>query len=240
MAGARALRDAGRAPGRRAVIGEPTSLRPVRMHKGIEMRAVRLVGRSGHSSNPALGVSALDGMHRVFGAILDYRAELVAAHRHDAFEVPRPTLNLGRIQGGDAPNRICASCELLLDLRALPGMDAGAVMAELDRRVAAAVEGTGLELDLPHVFDGVPAFETPADAELVRVAEELSGAPAGAVAFGTEGPFFDALGVETVVLGPGSIDVAHQPNEYLPLASVKPTVDLLRRMIGRFCAEGEP
>jgi acetylornithine deacetylase len=71
----------------------------------------------------------------------------------------------------------------------------------------------------------------------MRAAEELTGAPAGVVNFGTEGPYLNALGMETVILGPGSVDCAHQPDEHLPLAVIPPTLELLRGLIGRFCCQ---
>ena len=81
----------------------------------------------------------------------------------------------------------------------------------------------------------VPAFETDADAELVLAAERLTGHTAGGVSFGTEAPFLTALGMETIVLGPGDIAVAHQPDEHLPLAAIDPTVKLLRELIALSC-----
>ena len=72
MCGARSLLDAQRQLGRHAVIGEPTELKPIRMHKGIAMEAIRLTGRSGHSSNPALGNNALDGMYTVIGELMQW------------------------------------------------------------------------------------------------------------------------------------------------------------------------
>ena len=84
--------------------------------------AVRHIGQPGHASDPALGNSALEGMHEVMGEILAWRRELQERHRHPAFAVPVPTINLGHIHGGDNPNRICGDCELLLDLRVLPGL----------------------------------------------------------------------------------------------------------------------
>jgi acetylornithine deacetylase len=90
---------------------------------------------------------------------------------------------------------------------------------------------------LEPLFPSVPPFETPADSDLVRAVSEITKKPAGSVAFGTEGPFLAQLGLETVVLGPGSIDVAHQPDEFLPLDSVEPTVEILRKLIRRYCVE---
>jgi acetylornithine deacetylase len=237
MAGARALAAAGRPLGRHAVIGEPTGLKPVRMHKGILMEAIRLEGRSGHSSNPALGASALEGMYRVMGDLLQWRAELQARYRNPLFEVDVPTLNLGRIHGGDNPNRICADCELHIDIRPLPGMKLADLREELHRRLGRLLADSGLRLSFLPLFQGVEALDTPAAAAIVRAAEELTGVPAGVVNFGTEGPYLNALGMETVILGPGSVDCAHQPDEYLPLAVIPPTLELLRGLIGRFCCQ---
>ena len=237
MDGARALAAAGQPLGRHALIGEPTGLKPVRMHKGILMEAIRIEGRSGHSSNPALGASALEGMHRVMGELLQWRMELQARYRNPLFEVEVPTLNLGRIHGGDNPNRICADCELHIDIRPLPGMTLADLRDELHGRLGRLLAEGPLQLSFTPLFEGVEAMETPAAAAIVRATEELTGAPAGAVGFGTEGPYLNALGMETVILGPGGVDCAHQPDEYLALAMIEPTLDLLRKLIGRFCVK---
>ncbi|GBE10529.1 acetylornithine deacetylase [bacterium BMS3Bbin12] len=237
MAGAQALVDAGRPRARYAVVGEPTGLRPVRLHKGILMEGIRLVGRSGHSSDPALGASALEAMHRVIGELLEWRAALQATHRDRRFRVPFPTLNLGHIHGGDNPNRICGECELHFDLRLLPGMDPDALRTDLHARLERVLAGSGVSLELHPLFPGAPALETPAESPIVAVAERLTGHAAEAVAFATEGPYLQALGIEPVILGPGNIDQAHQPDEYLALARIEPTVDLLTRLIHRFCVE---
>ncbi len=241
MDGAKALVSAHRPQARYAVIGEPTGMRPVRMHKGILMEAIQLKGRSGHSSDPALGNSALEGMHKVIGELLRWRGELQAQHRNPLFAVPFPTLNLGHIHGGDNPNRICPECELQIDLRPLPGMDLDALRHTMQQRLQRVIQDTGLELSCRPLFDGTPAMETPASSEIVLATEQLTGYAASAVAFGTEGPYFQALGMNTVVMGPGDIEQAHQPDEYLSLARIQPTIDVLRQLIQRFCvAPGEP
>jgi acetylornithine deacetylase len=237
MTGARALVAAGRPLGRYAVIGEPTGLKPVRLHKGVMGESVRLVGRSGHASDPALGNNALEGMHAVLGALLDWRDELKRSHHHAAFPVPYPTLNLGHIHGGDNPNRICGECELHLDLRVLPGLEPEALRAELARRVAEVAEGRGLAWSVEPLFAPIPPVETPASSEIVRAGESLTGHAAEAVSFGTEAPFLNRLDMETLVLGPGDIAQAHQPDEYLALERIPPTLDLLRALIRRFCQD---
>lgn len=237
MTGARALADSGRPLGRYAVIGEPTGLRPVRLHKGVMGESVRLVGRSGHASDPSLGNNALEGMHAVLGAVLTWRDELKRSYRHPAFAVPYPTLNLGHIHGGDNPNRICGDCELHLDLRVLPGLEPGDLRAELARRVAEVAERRGLAWSVEPLFTAIPAIETPASSEIVRAGESLTGQTAQAVSFGTEAPFLARLGMETLVLGPGDIAQAHQPDEYLALERIPQTLDLLRALIRRFCID---
>ena len=240
MAGALALVEAGRALGRHAIIGEPTGLRPIRTHKGIMMEAIRVRGRSGHSSDPALGNSALEGMYQVLGEILTWRAELQQRYRNPLFKVPVPTLNLGHIHGGDNPNRICGACELHIDLRPLPGMDLDDLHGELERRLTQRLAGSGLSLQVEPLFAGTPAMETAAGAAIVEAGERLTGHAAEAVAFGTEGPYFNALGMETLILGPGDIAQAHQPDEYLRLDRIDPTLDLLTKIIGEFCVAPRP
>ena len=235
MSGAKALVRAGRPGNRHAVIGEPTGMRPVRMHKGIFMEAIHLQGRSGHSSDPALGLNALEGMHNIIASIKAWRDELQGQYTNQAFAVPVPTLNLGHIHGGDNPNRICADCELHIDLRPLPGMSIDELRAELRHRAAQAIADSGLQLSTRSLFSGVPAMETPADSPLVATAEQLTGYTAEAVAYGTEAPYLQQLGNEVIVLGPGNIDQAHQPDEYLSTAQIKPMLDILNGLINRYC-----
>jgi len=236
MCGVKALVREHKRLGRYAVIGEPTSLRPIRVHKGVMMESIRVRGQAGHSSDPSLGASAVEGMHAVLTELLAFRAELQARYRNPLFEVDYPTLNLGSIHGGDNPNRICAHCETQIDIRPLPGMDLDELHRTLVSRLQSVLAGEPrLSLEVQPLFDGLPPFETSADAEIVKISERLTGKPATAAAFGTEAPFLSRLGLETLVMGPGSIDQAHQPDEYLALDQIRPTIDLIGKLIDRFC-----
>ncbi len=235
MCGARSLAAAGYPKARAAIIGEPTSLVPVRMHKGIMMLGASITGRAGHSSNPALGNSALEGMHAVMGELLNFRQELGLRYPNPAFEVPTPTLNFGKVCGGDSPNRICGHSELHFDLRLTPAASNASILAELSSRLRALGAQRELAIEVRQLIDDVEPFEQGPESELVRLAEQLTGHSAEAVAFATEASFLQQLGMETIVLGPGSIDRAHQPDEYLPLEQVHPCVDLLERFIGHYC-----
>ncbi|MCL7462372.1 acetylornithine deacetylase [Pseudomonas sp. NW5] len=240
MSGARALAEAGRPLGRAAVIGEPTGLRPIRLHKGVMMERIDIQGQSGHSSNPTLGRSALEAMHAAMGELLALRREWQQAYHNPLFNVPQPTLNLGCIHGGDNPNRICGQCALEFDLRPLPGMDPEELRAAIRGKLQPLAEQRGVRIDYGPIFPGVPPFEQAADSELVRLAERLTGHTAEAVAFGTEAPYLQQLGCETLVLGPGDIACAHQPDEYLDLARLTPTIALLRGLIGHYCLDAQP
>ncbi|GAC1029796.1 acetylornithine deacetylase [Pseudomonas sp. No.21] len=235
MSGARALAAAGQPLGRAAVIGEPTGLKPIRLHKGVMMERIDILGQSGHSSDPSLGRSALEAMHESIAALVALRGEWQRTFNNPLFNVPQPTLNLGCIHGGDNPNRICGQCSLEFDLRPLPGMEPEMLRAAIRQRLAPLAERHGVAIDYQPLFPAVPPFEEPAGSDLVRLAERLTGHAAEAVAFGTEAPYLQQLGCETLVLGPGDIACAHQPDEHLELSRIEPTVALLRQLIQHYC-----
>jgi len=235
MAGAKALVNANKPAARYAVIGEPTGMKPIRMHKGIMMEAIRITGLAGHSSNPAYGHNALEAMHKVIAELMLWRNELQQQYTNTLFEVPVPTLNFGHIHGGDNPNRICGACELHIDIRPLPGMDLLDLRQQLNARLQKVMPERGFTLETRPLFSGTPAMQTPAESALVKAAEKLTGSKAGSVAFGTEAPYLTELGIDTIVLGPGDIAQAHQPDEYLDIDRIEPTVELLKKLIHRFC-----
>jgi acetylornithine deacetylase len=235
MGGARALVAEGEGLGARVLVGEPTSLQPIDRHKGVLMERIRVTGRSGHASNPAAGLNAIDGMMAAIRALHDYRARLAAELPDLGFPVPGPTLNLGAIRGGDNPNRICASCELDVDLRLVPGMTTASARAGLRAAVTAALAGSGFGLEFAALFAGVDPLAPGRCRELAVACEHASGHACGAVNFGTEGPLFQELGMEVVVCGPGEIAVAHQPNESIALAEAARAVDMVEGLVRRFC-----
>jgi acetylornithine deacetylase len=235
MQGARTLAELGRPRARAAIIGEPTGLQAVRSHKGIMMDVVRLLGKSGHSSDPSLGNNALDAMHLVISDLIEFRNELKQRYRNELFKIPYPTLNLGSIHGGDNPNRICGHCNLEFDIRLMPGMHIATVRQEISQRIEAIVEPLGIQYELVPIFTGVPAFFAEENSALLKTAEQLTGHAGINVAFGTEGPFLQKLGMDTIIMGPGSIDQAHQPDEYMSMAMINPCIEILRNIITKYC-----
>ena len=239
MAGAKAIAKHGSSLGitnaRYAVVGEPTDMKPIRMHKGMMMEAIQLTGQAGHSSNPALGNNALEAMHKVISELMIWRDELQTKYHNPMFEVPVPTMNFGHIHGGDNPNRICGSCELQIDIRPLPGMKVSELRTEMQSRLKNVLHETGIQFKTVPLFDGVDAMETEKNSALVRLAEKMTNTEAQAVAFGTEAPYYNAMGLDTIVMGPGSIRQAHQPDEYIEMKSLNPAVDIIRQLIVHYC-----
>lgn len=235
MQGARSIAQLGRPKARAAIIGEPTGLQPVKAHKGIMMDSIRLLGKSGHSSDPSLGNNALEAMHVVISDLMIYREELKQRYNSDLFSIPHPTLNLGVIHGGDNPNRICGRCELEFDIRLMPGMHIETLRAEIRNRITTLMDPLGIQFELAALFSGVPAFSTDENSALLKTAEKLTGHAGISVGFGTEGPFLQKLGMDTIIMGPGNIDQAHQPDEYMSTNMIEPCIDVLQKMINHHC-----
>ncbi|HSG59862.1 MAG TPA: acetylornithine deacetylase [Pseudomonadales bacterium] len=235
MSGAKRLAAASLKAPRAAIIGEPTGLRPIRAHKGVMMETIRITGRSGHSSNPALGINALDAMSEVIQALMRYREELATRYRDPLFEIDHPTINLGHIHGGDNPNRICGQCELQFDVRMMPGMAIDSVRQEIMTLISPIVAKHRGQLCYEALVPGVEPFLLDADSALVKAAERMTGLTSGIVGFATEAPFYQTLGIDTIVMGPGSIDVAHQPDEHLPLDHIKPAMTMIQQMVAHYC-----
>lgn len=238
MAGARQLVAEKALAAKHCVIGEPTSLVPVYKHKGILLQLLELEGRSGHSSDPKLGASALEAMADALAVLRGYRAGI--ADKRDAdFAVPEPTLNLGRIEGGDSPNRICASCMLTFDLRFGPGvgLDPAGVEETLRRTLEERLSSHEVKMVFESLVPPTPPFGGSADSAIVQaIASRLEAAPE-AVMFCTEAPYFAELGMDVVISGPGSIDVAHQPNEFTSRAQLGAAEELYRELVQQFCVE---
>lgn len=234
MEGARSLVQMGRPQARYALIGEPTGLRPINRHKGVLMERLLVQGQSGHSSNPALGRNALEAMHEMIAALLKLRGELQQRYRNPHFLIDVPTLNLGVIHGGDNPNRICGHCELEFDVRMLPGMESTVLRDDIRALLMPIAARHQVDFVFTPLFAGVEAFAND-HSELCQACELLTGHSPQSVAFATEAPFLQQLGMDTIVLGPGSIDVAHQPDEYMALDQVQPCINLLQQLIRKFC-----
>ena len=217
-----------------AIIGEPTSLVPIRAHKGHMGEAIRITGKSGHSSDPDRGINAIELMHEATGHLLKMRDELKTLYRNDFSKVPYPTMNLGNIHGGDAINRICACCELQLDMRPLPHLAVEDLHDLLLSHLAPMLEKYGDLIEIRNLHGGIPGYECEHSAQIVQVVEKLLGVPCESANYCTEAPYIQQL-CPTLVLGPGSIEQAHQVDEFLETRYIEPTQALLTKLIQHFC-----
>ena len=116
-------------------------------------------------------------------------------------------------------------------------MDLADLRYELEQRLQQTLSGSGISYETEALLEGVPAVETPADSELVAIVERLTASTSEAVAFSTEAPFYNSMGMDTVVLGPGHINQAHQPDEYLETRQIAPAVQLIRKLVHHFCVQ---
>jgi acetylornithine deacetylase len=210
------------------IVGEPTLLRTAVGHKGKTGLKVSCHGRAAHSANPSQGINAIYMASELIERIRRRQAGIETSGARDpAYEIPYTTLHVGTIQGGSALNIVPAGCDLEFEIRNLPADDpevlVGAIRADADE-IADAMHGDGSALiDLDRTQD-YPGLDTPTNAEVVEFAAALTGTRERIkVGFGSEaGLFSGRLGIPTVVCGPGSIDQAHKPDEYI-------TIDQLQR-----------
>ena len=219
----------------RCIIGEPTDMTPVFTHKGHMTTAIRVVGRSGHSSDPERGLNAIEVMHKVITKLLILKEQLKNKYSINHFKIPYPTLNLGNIHGGDNANRICGCCEMHIDMRPLPGLS----VQELQALVLDATYDINQQypnsVSVIDLHEPIPAFTGSTDSALVKLAENIAGQKAVAVNYCTEAPFIQQLGCETIVMGPGSINQAHQPDEFLAMEKIKPSQQIISNLIKASC-----
>ena len=231
--GSRKLAEAKPLSPRYAIVGEPTSLTPVRAHKGYCLARVEVIGREAHSAHPERGASAIFAAGLLLARIDDLGRAL-SQERHEGFDPPFTTVNVGVLRGGEAPNVVAGSCRFTLEWRPLPG--------EAPSRVLDAVRGLAHEVGLARGV-GVSVkplrldrgLETSPAGDLVRFLEQAGGRAPATVAYYTDAPHLAELGAQVAVFGPGDIRVAHATGEFVPCEELKSCADVLARAITHFC-----
>ncbi len=238
--GARRFAEAGASPElpTDVIIGEPTSLRAVRLHKGMLRLQLVFHGRAAHSGYPHLGRNAIEPAARAISGLAELRATMELerpAHGEHFPEVPYAAINVGMVSGGSAVNVIPERCTVQLGIRLLPGMKADEVTGRVREAVAGALRG--------EAFDLTPMGESPAmildeDASLHRELRDLLGQrTTESVAFATDAGWLQRAGYRCVVFGPGSIEVAHRPNEFVPIAELERAGTLLDEVVRLRCLD---
>ena len=234
--GAKRLADANPFTVRYAIVGEPTSLRPLRAGKGYCVAVITVRGQEAHSAYPQLGSSAIFYAARLIQRIEEI--SVVLTHdRHPDFDPPHTTVNVGVINGGTAKNIIPGECRFTLEWRPIPAQQTDYVSVLVNKAIS---DLQGENQNIEYVVNAARAdksFETPPDSAVVYFLESASGKKGGTVAFGTEAPSLIALGADAVVFGPGDIRVAHRTNEFVPVDELERCVEIQRRAIDHFCGK---
>jgi acetylornithine deacetylase len=226
------------------IVGEPTMMKPVIAHKGKKSFRCTVRGRAAHSAYAPIGVNAVEAAAEAVA----YLKQMARRHRDHgpfdkSFDITHTTVHTGVIRGGSALNIVPHECTFDFEFRYLPGDDPEALLREFTKYVGSVLEPEMRAIDAAAGFDIRPlseiaALDTGLETEVVALAQELSGSnELGKVSFGTEGSQFQRAGIATVVCGPGSIEQAHKPNEYVTLDQVAQCERFLRRLMDRMCSE---
>jgi acetylornithine deacetylase len=235
LLGAKRLAAANPLTARYSIVGEPTSLQPIRAGKGYCLAEIVVRGREGHSAYPALGASAIFRAARLTTRIEKLAGEL-EREQHQDFDPPFTTINIGLMSGGTAKNVIPGECRMTVEWRPIPTQGSERV---LDLINSAVSEEQKLEPDFECEVKASrtdSGFEVQPNSQFVQMMETLTGKTAGTVAFGTEAAQMMQLGAEAVVLGPGNIRVAHRTGEFVPVDELKRCVEILAEAIQNCCA----
>ncbi len=197
------------------LIGEPTNMDLVTAHKGISLSTTNIRGKSAHSSCPALGANAILAAVRLIEQI----DGILPAGQDEKFSPPGATFNIGTMHGGTAGNIIPQDCSFVWEFRPLPSQDTQAVQNRFSALVKSLQqEMPGIHVD--HQVDSiVPGMQ---EGKNLEIATELQGhlqqSRLATVSFVTEGGLYQQANIPAVVCGPGHVDQAHKPNEYVPMA----------------------
>jgi acetylornithine deacetylase len=224
------------------IVGEPTEMKVVVAHKGKKSVRCRVRGFECHSSLAPRGVNAIEYAAEVIAYLRRMAQRIAAEGASDPdYDIPHTTVHTGVVQGGTALNIVPKDCSFDFEFRYLPGDDPEALFdevrrfaeRELEPAMRAVAPETGFSWEEISAF---PGLDTPTDAEIVGLAKALSGSNAtGKVAFGTEAGLFQSIGIPAIICGPGSIDQAHKPDEFVSLEQVALCERFLRRLMDRVC-----
>ncbi len=219
-----------------AIIGEPTDFQVLRMHPGHVTVKLTTTGAAAHSSKPDLGASAIKAMQRVLTMIEEIEGELQQHRRLEQYlDRPWTTLNAGIISGGKAINLVPDTCDLSLGYRPLPGDDPMEVYKILSARLLELKLPQGTRADLS-LINLTPSMLTPEGTPLQQtLMHHSTHESCAAASFATDGGNLSTLGVNSLIFGPGSIDVAHKADEFVSAKDLISAVDKIESIVRSIC-----
>ena len=221
------------------IIGEPTSLRPVRMHKGHLKLRITITGKPAHSGSPHLGINAIEPAGELITKLWALGREFVEYRNRqsDCFDsVPFPVLTVARIHGGKAINVIPDRCEVDIGIRLLPGMSSVDAISRVQLLLRSVQHRAGMEL---MVVNDSPPMLLDDEAAIATAMKDLSGRNEDfGVSFASDaGVLQRDLEMRCILFGPGTIEVAHRPDEHVPIAEFERCADILAKLVNRWCEE---
>ena len=222
-----------------AIVGEPSSMRTIEGHKGCYEYTTVFTGLEGHASRPDLGVNAVQFATRFISRLLELGEDVKARASGNRFVPNWTTVQVGRIQGGMARNVVAGHCEVEWEVRTVSTEDGDYIKSGLNAFVEEELKPTmrrmSPEADIvTHVIGEVEGLQVVSRSAARDLVFDLTGADdAEVVAFGTEAGLFQSCGISTVICGPGSIEQAHKPDEYIEAAQLVAGVDMLERLLQR-------
>ncbi len=218
------------------IVGEPTNLEIANAHKGVRGYVFNLRGLEAHSSQPHRGVSAVEYAAKLIAELYHIRDTLAASPLKGSDFIPAySTLNVGMVNGGTAHNIIAKDCSFTLDYRYIPGDDSEAIVSKIDllvRRLSDRMKQDDPDSGITYDTREIPAFKAEMNGNAEALCRQLSGQNStSSVSYGTEAGQFQERGYSTIVCGPGSIDQAHKPDEYIEIEQVKKGVQFIKDLI---------
>lgn len=218
------------------IIGEPTELKPVLGHKGKLAMRCDVHGEACHSAYAPYGVNAIEHAADLIGE-LGRIGQRLRGTRDPRFDPPFSTVQTGVISGGKALNIVPADCRFDFEVRALPSQDPTQVADELkayaEQQVLPRMQAVSAQSAIRFTeLSAYPGLVTDERSQAAALIAAFSGSREfGTVAFGTEGGLFDAVGIPTVVCGPGSMDQGHKPDEFVSVAQLQGCDAMLQRLL---------
>jgi acetylornithine deacetylase len=218
-----------------AIIGEPTDLRLIDLHKGIQLLKTTVRGRSAHSSRPELGENAIFIAAKLVRFLEEKATALALSPTADRrFATPYITLNVGTIEGGTATNIIPEHCSFCWEFRAPPGADPEEVPRALESYLANELPQA--QISTERTVCVAPLLARRESAVFALVATVRQQTCGDSIAYVTEAGLFQRAGFDAVVCGPGSVEQAHQPNEYLERSAFEQGISFVRQAVGQLVA----
>lgn len=218
------------------IVGEPTSMQVIDGHKCIDVFRTTVTGKEAHSSIPAIGVNAISAASKLVDEIDRMAAEVAKTENDPHFDPPHSTVMVAMVDGGTAPNIVPRNCDVLWQLRGLPGTKAKDISARLaafaDRALLPDMRAVAPNATVDTKTEtAVPAFSAGPESEAVSLAMKLTGANRTCgVSYATEAGLFQDAGCPAVVCGPGSIEQAHSADEYVSKAQIESCLEFLAKL----------